>query len=75
MDSGNGGSGNPAAPVTFQYHIRLPLELAVLVSLYQKRTKMVSRSEAFRRLLETHPELLRLYAEVVESEVRKPAAI
>jgi hypothetical protein len=49
-----------------QIHVRLPDELVLLLDVYQISTRMVSRGDALRRLLETHPDLLVLALRVYD---------
>ena len=71
MDSGNGSPGRNGDRTTVVLYARLPAELKYLVSRYQSVKKVPSFSYTVQRLLETHPEIAQLAAELyTESQVR-----
>jgi hypothetical protein len=60
MASGNRTPGPRAEYETVNTYIKLPRELDFLCSAYAKHMRLTSRSQAIQRLLETHPELVKL---------------
>lgn len=70
MDSGN-GSTRKGYDKTVSLYVRIPPELKFLLMRYHSVRKLPSFSYAVQSLLETHPELARLAAELyTESQVR-----
>ena len=49
-------------------HLNLPTELIFLLEKYQNSRRMVSRTAAIRELIETHPAIAKLAAEVYASQ-------
>lgn len=69
MASGNGSPGAQTVAV----QIRIPKELQYAVDLYAYRMRCASTSEAYRRLLESHPVLTMLLVdEYTEREHTSP---
>jgi hypothetical protein len=82
MDSGNG----PVKPGEYRQHTppgpgwsvlnintKVPVELKFLVNYYKNARKLPTFSYAVRQLLETHPELARIAAELyTNSKVKGP---
>lgn len=57
-------SGDGAIADRTTIHARVPGELKYLVICYQNRSRLVSFNMAMQRLLETHPALAQLAAEL-----------
>lgn len=66
MDGGNGFVSFP---------LRIPVELRIILELYQNDMKAISLNQAVRMLLETHPEIDKrvqaLYAEGITTPRRE----
>lgn len=58
------GRDGPVRASRVPVHANLPGELKYLVILYQNRTRLASFNMALQRLLETHPALASLAAEL-----------
>jgi hypothetical protein len=63
----DGGNRSVDRPGYAQMIVRIPVELKYLVEWYKNTTRMPSFNYAVRHLLETHPEIARMAAELVQS--------
>lgn len=71
MDSGDGSPGRDVHGTSVVMYARIPAELKYLVNRYRSARKMPSYNYAIQHLLESHPEIAELAAELyTESQVR-----
>lgn len=70
-----GGGNGSVNDMRVSMHARIPAELKYLVTCYQNATRLATFNYAVQRLLETHPDLQRLAAEMYNGRQGDRSAI